>query len=246
MTTLTTAPILAPAFGRANVPDPSDSPGGTWLGGVFYPESDGLPVAENTSQFRWITTIQGGVDDLFRNEPNVFVAGDLLWYPVENSPQISVAPDAMVVFGRPKGDRLSYIQWQENGIAPQVVFEVWSPSNDAAEKTRKHALYERHGVEEFYAYDPGGESMSGAMRASDGRLRPIEPLHGHVSPRLGIRFDLSGPAPVLYRPDGHPILTYVELGAARDQAEQQRQQAEQRAERLAAHLRKLGVDPDAL
>jgi hypothetical protein len=64
--------------------------------------------------------IEGGLDALFDDNPNVFVAGDLLWYPVEGKPSIFTAPDAMVVFGRPKGDRRSYLQWQEGNIPPQV------------------------------------------------------------------------------------------------------------------------------
>ena len=90
---------------------------------IVYPDSDGQPMAEITLQFRWIVTIASGLAALFIDDPNVFVAGDLLWYPVEGKPNIRNAPDVMVVFGRPKGDRGSYMQWVENGIAPQVVFE---------------------------------------------------------------------------------------------------------------------------
>ncbi|MDT9267853.1 MAG: Uma2 family endonuclease, partial [Limnospira sp. PMC 1223.20] len=32
---------------------------------IIYPENDGQPMAENTEQFRWIVTIQGGIDALF-------------------------------------------------------------------------------------------------------------------------------------------------------------------------------------
>lgn len=35
----------------------------------------------------------------------MFVAGDLLWYPVEGDNVTRAAPDAMVVLGKPKGDR---------------------------------------------------------------------------------------------------------------------------------------------
>ena len=45
----------------------------------------------------------------------------LLWYAVEGDNKIRQAPDAMVAFGRPKGYRGSYRQWEEGGIAPQVV-----------------------------------------------------------------------------------------------------------------------------
>jgi len=123
-------------------------------GPIIYPESDGRPIAENTKQFRWIVTIEGGLEALFRDAPDVFVAGDLLWYPVEGRPDICTAPNAMVVFGRPKGDRRAYLQWLEGGIAPQVVFEVLSPSNTVAELVRKFQFYDRYGVEEYYLYDP--------------------------------------------------------------------------------------------
>ena len=45
---------------------------------VVYPESDGLPLANNTEQFRLILTIQGNIDLIFADNPNVFVIGDLL------------------------------------------------------------------------------------------------------------------------------------------------------------------------
>ena len=82
---------------------------------IDYPDDDGQPMSENTLQFKWIVMIKEGLETLFRHDPNVFVAGDLLWYPEEGKPKIRQAPDAMVVFGRPKGDRGSYRQWEEGG-----------------------------------------------------------------------------------------------------------------------------------
>ena len=78
---------------------------------VFYPSSDGKPMAENTLQWEWIVLTKSGLDTLFADRPDVFVASDLLWYPVEGQPKICIAPDVMVVFGRPKGYRGSYRQW---------------------------------------------------------------------------------------------------------------------------------------
>src|SRR5512135_3829161 len=86
---------------------------------VQYPDSNGEPMAENTLQYEWITTIKGGLDAVFRDDPDAFVAGDLLWYPVEGDNTTRMAPDAMVALGRPKGHRGSYMQWREGGIAPQ-------------------------------------------------------------------------------------------------------------------------------
>jgi len=225
---------------------------------VNYPDSDGRPMSDNTKQFRWIVTIEGGIDVLFADDPDVFVAGDLLWYPVEGDNATRTAPDVLVAFGRPKGERGSYQQWREAGIAPQVVFEVLSPGNRPAEITRKLGFYERYGVEECYIYDPDWGDLTGWHRA-DGRWQEIPTMAGWVSPRLGVRFELTGGELELYRPDGRRFVTYVELSRQREQAEAQaeqarqqaesaRQQAEsarQRAERLEVRLRALGIDPDA-
>ncbi len=102
-----------------------------------YPESDGKPMAENTLQFQWIVTIKEGLARAFAARPDIFVAGDLLWYPVEGRPDICAAPDAMVAIGRPQGYRGCYKQWEEEGIGPQVVFEVLSPNNRFGEMFRK-------------------------------------------------------------------------------------------------------------
>jgi Uma2 family endonuclease len=217
---------------------------------IVYPESDGQPMADNTKQFRWIVTIKEGLEALFADDPDVFVAGDLLWYPVEGRPDIRQAPDVLVAFGRPKGDRGSYLQWREDDIPPQVVFEIMSPGNTVAEMTRKFRFYERYGVEEYYVYDPDSGELSGWQR-QDELLEELEEMVGWVSPRLGIRFDLEGTELVLHRPDGERFATYVELMAQRDQAEQRAEEAERRAEeaeeraqRYLAQLRALGVEPE--
>ncbi len=196
---------------------------------VTYPESDGMPMAENTEQFQWIVLIKENLEALFRDDPNVFIAGDLLWYPVQGDNRTRVAPDAMVVFGRPKGKRGSYKQWEEDNRAPQVVVEILSPSNRAGEMTNKYLFYTRFGVEEYYLYDPETNTLDGWQREGN-LLVPIEPMDGWVSPRLGVRFDLRGAKLVLYRPDGQPFLSFTELEQRAEQERTARAQAEQRAE----------------
>lgn len=219
---------------------------------IIYPESDGQPMADNTQQFRWIVLLKENLECLFAADPQVFVAGDLLWYPVEGQPEIRVAPDVMVIWGRPKGDRGSYRQWQEEGIPPQVVFEVLSPGNTLKEMTKKLQFYDRYGVEEYYIYDPDRHELTGLQRL-DGHLAVIEEMADWTSPRLGIRFQLTDQTLEIFYPDGRRFLTTVELAQQAEQerqrAEQEQQRAEQerqRADRLAARLRELGIDPDSL
>ncbi len=216
-------------------------------------------MSDNTKQFRWIVTIKENLDLLFADNPDVFVAGDLLWYPVEGSNTIRIAPDAMVAFGRAKGDRGSYQQWKEGNIPPQVVFEILLPGNRMGEMTKKLKFYERYGVEEYYIYDPDKIDFTGWLRQGD-NLELIEEIQGWTSPRLGIKFELEPHTLLIYRPDGDKFLEFGELDEQRRAAQQRAERAEleatmarqdteaakQDVAKLAAKLRELGVNPDQL
>jgi len=231
---------------------------------VIYPDHDGQPMADNTKQFRWIVVIKENLEWLFADDPAVFVAGDLLWYPIEGNNKIRTAPDAMIIFGRPKGDRGSYQQWKEGNIAPQVVFEILSPGNTRTEMERKLLFYDRHGVEEYYLYDPDTNEFQGWLR-TEGYLDAIEPIEPWISPRLKIRFETSSEELEIYRPDGNRFLGYVEIARNAEQERQRADQAEaaleeaesaleeaesaleaerQRSQALAERLRATGIDPD--
>jgi Uma2 family endonuclease len=212
---------------------------------IHYPDSDGQPMADNTKQFRWITVIQYNLEWLFSKNEEVFVAGNLLWYPVEGNNKIRQAPDVMIAFGRPKGDRGSYQQWKEAGISPQVVFEILSPGNTLKEMQRKQIFYDRYGVEEYYVYDPDHNDLSGCLRGETG-LEVIETLVDWVSPRLGICFKPSETDLQLLRPDGTPFRSYSEISQELEQERARAEQERERADRLAQRLRELGVDPDSL
>jgi len=212
---------------------------------LLYPESDGQPIADNSIQFRWIVVLADNLSALFAQRDDVRVGGNQFWYPEERNEKKRVAPDVFVVFGRPKGDRSSYKQWEEENVPMTVVFEVLSPSNGGLEMIEKHAFYDENGVEEYYIYDPEKNSLFVYVRRVETLVR-VRKLHDFVSPRLGIRFDLSGPEMVVYRPDGRRFLTFEELDAERkqllqraEQAEQRAEHAEQRAERLAELTRKV-------
>lgn len=213
---------------------------------IVYPDRDGNPMSDNTLQFEWIVTLKENLDVLLPD----FVAGDLLWYPVEGDNKTRQAPDVLVALGRPKGYRGSYKQWLEGGVAPQVVFEVLSPGNTLPEMYRKLIFYDLHGVAEYYVYDPDEKVLS-VYHRRDGRLSEVDFGGDLTSPLLGVRFKLTDELEV-YRPDGERFLRFGELRARLNQtstaleAEKQRAETErQRSEALAAKLRALGIDPEA-
>ncbi len=247
---------------------------------IQLPDSDGQPMADNTLQYEWISTLKWGLELLFAARHDVFVAGDHLIYPVMPDPGADVetevvrfAPDVYVAFGRPKGYRGSYKVWEEYDIFPQVVFEVWSPSNRPQQMDEKRAAYEEYGAEEYYIVYPEHPAFVEGWVRRDGQFVQLDNLKDWISPRLGIRFQLDRGHLSVIRPDGTPFLTYLELADQRtdararaqdatDRAEQEAnraeheraraeheakraESAEQRAARLAAKLRELGLDPDA-
>lgn len=213
-----------------------------------YPDSDGQPMADNTLQFQWIVLLKENLDRLFADNPEVFVAGDLLWYPVEGQSKIRGAPDVMVIFGRPKGYRGSYIQHQEEGIAPQVVFEILSPSNTMQEFENKRVFYETYGVEEYYLYNPYDLELMGWLRQKN-RLQPIEQIANWQSPRLKIIFDVKlGKELTVRTPSGEAFRSFDESENQRqaekmraDLAEQRQQMAEEQLQ-IAEQGRKLAEE----
>lgn len=229
---------------------------------IEYPDSDGLPMADTTLQWSWMVLIKENLERLFVKDPNVFVAGDLLWYPVEGDNRLRIGPDVMVAFGRPKGYRGSYQTWREGNQPPHVVFEVVSPCNTQAELLDKEDFYDKHGVEEYYIYDPERGTLGGYQRR-DTAWVAIPNMQNWVSPRLQVRFQLDGCELVLIGPDGRQFVSLAETDQQRQEAEdranratiradravaraaqEQARAAHARAERLAQRLRSLGIDPD--
>jgi Uma2 family endonuclease len=229
---------------------------------VIYPESDGKPMADNTLQWDWMVIIVSELREIFAGQ-EVFIAGDLFWYPVKGSPRIVTAPDGLVAFGRPPGYRGSYRQWEEGNVAPHVVFEVLSPNNTDDEMADKLAFYDRHGVEEYYFIDPYEPTALGYVR-QNGTLTLVDELSGFVSPRLKVRFELEPDEVRIFGPDGREFQDRIDrvqqieddlrnasanLSQTSHELEQARKAADEAGRMSEAYrkkLRELGIDPDQL
>ncbi|NJR26600.1 MAG: Uma2 family endonuclease, partial [Richelia sp. CSU_2_1] len=117
---------------------------------------------------------------------------------------------------------------------------------------QKFRFYERYGVEEYYLYDPQAIEMTGWQRVEE-KLEEIEQIDGWVSPRLGVRFQLSETQLQMFGPSGEPFMSFVEIARLRQEAEARAEQAEtlleqerSRSQALEARLREMGIDPDRL
>lgn len=218
-------------------------------GEIIYPVDNGEPLSNDTEHLKWITFLKNGLEDWFADRQDVFVAADLLWYPIEGRPDICKAPDVMVVMNHPAGDRESYKQWQENGRQPDVVFEFISKSNTADEMMDKLDFYSDMGCQEFFIYDYRRGKFN-AFRRNGGNClqkKPAETDGTWFSHVLGMSFGLDENGRLwVRRPDGRLMETQRQILARAEQEAARAQQEAARADLLAAKLRELGIDPDSV
>ncbi len=93
-----------------------------------------------------------------------------------------------VAFGRPKGHRGSYKLWEEEGVFPQVIFEVWSPSNRIQQMEDKRTAYEQYGAEEYYVVYPERPAFVEGWVRKDDKLVRIGDIKTWWRSRLGYPF----------------------------------------------------------
>lgn len=207
---------------------------------VYYPESDGTPVAETELHFEELVYVWQALKERFESEPDVFVGANLFLYYQKGVPSAVVAPDGFVVKGVPKllpggRRRRKYLLWEEGGKTPCFVLETTSESTRGEDTGSKKEDYERLGVDEYFQFDPLGDYLNPRLqgfRLVAGRYRPMRP-----NPDGSLVSQTTG---VVFRPDGTqlrltdavtgaPLLRKEEETKARRQAEKARQQAERKA-----------------
>ena len=201
---------------------------------AYYPESDGEPMAETDTHRKQMMYLLDALEDYFRDDPNVYVAGNLFVYYEEGDPTEVVAPDVFVVKGVAKRDRRIYQVWKEDK-GPDVIFELTSRSTRQKDLGPKKGTYEMLGVEEYFLFDPFGEYLEPRLvgfRLAEWGYRRIEeePL---VSQVLGLELRVEGEMLRLVDPTtGEKLLTPLE-------AQEARRRAEAEVERLQAELARL-------
>jgi Uma2 family endonuclease len=221
---------------------------------VYYPESDGEPMAETDTHRKQMTYLIDALEDYFRNAPNVYVAGNLFVYYREGEPTRVVAPDVFVVKGVPKGNRRTYQVWNEEK-GPDVVFELTSRGTQREDLGPKKGIYEMLKVKEYFIFDPLEEYLKPQLvgfRLEKRGYQRIEetPL---VSQVLGLALRVEGEMLRLVDPaTGEKLLTTLEAQEARRRAEalsaqeaEARRRAEAEVGQLQAELARLRTTGEA-
>lgn len=215
-------------------------------GEVFYPETDGEPMAETDKHRDLLMELIEGLKRFYSEDAEVYVTGNIMFYYMEGIPEECVAPDVMVCFGIPKGDRRIYKLWEEK-VAPSVVIELASHSTFKKDRTDKRELYESLGVKEYFIYNPEYPKTLPSLigyRLTSGEYEKMHVENGRLfSQVLGLELVDTGNTLRLFNPQVDNVLpNFAELANAANRAENERNlrlQAEGEIERLKAQLAKL-------
>ena len=216
---------------------------------VFYPSSDGKPMAENMWQSR---AILHAVCDLEAARPRALVAADILVYPEEGNNKNAIAPDVLVALELGTESRASYFVWKE-GKPPDCVLEVASPSTQAEDRGGKRRRYAAMGVPEYWLFDPKGDAYPRGtprlqgLRLADGEYVPLPSLlaDGAQWIRSGVLgLDVRVEGELLRFRDattGRDVPHRPEVQAAAEREAAARSAAEARVAQLEAALRRSRV-----
>ena len=237
------------------------------------PCDDGVPL--ETQRHKWqmdllIDTISPWLDQ----REDGYVNGNMFIYfsTAQLKNQDFKGPDFFAVLDVAKGERKSWVTWEE-GKAPDVVIELLSESTSQIDKTEKKQIYQdKLRVPEYFWYDPFDTQDLAGFVLLDGVYEPIQPNEKEwlISRRLGLALvrwegQYKGITAVWIRwatLDGMLLPTPQELAKKAEQkaeeaqqkakkaeqkaeeAQQKAEEAEQKAERMAAKLRELGINPE--
>ena len=146
-------------------------------GEIFYPEEDGQPMAVSDLHRRILIRTLLVLEEHFKQDPDVYISGDILMYYVEGDPGKSISPDVLVTFGVHKKNRPIYKVWEE-GKAPDFVMEFSSKNTYRTDLGKKSEIYALLGIQNYFLYDAEDRYLSPPLMGFeliDGSYVPITP-----------------------------------------------------------------------
>ncbi|AFY53177.1 hypothetical protein Riv7116_0583 [Rivularia sp. PCC 7116] len=193
---------------------------------VFYPSSDGEPVAETHIHLYAILTTLEVLRQYLQGQQATVLVNQFLYY-AQGFPKLRVAPDVMVIFDVEPGGRDNYKIWEE-GKVPSVVFEMTSKGTQKQDIEQKKLLYEQLEVQEYWLFDPKGEWIEEKLRGYRLQGESFQLITDSRSEPLKLRLTIEDELIGCYREDtGEKLLIPDELAAKLSEETQRANEAEQ-------------------
>ncbi|MCA9794857.1 MAG: Uma2 family endonuclease [Candidatus Eremiobacteraeota bacterium] len=178
-----------------------------------YPTSDGKPMAETDLHRDQMFLLIQTLSDYYRDDPRVYVSGNILLFYQQGDKRKHLAPDVLVVKGIDKRRRNHYLLWRE-GKAPDVVFEITSASTRQEDLGKKHRLYAWMGVREYVLFDPRQEYLEPRLRLLRLAGETYVPVVGKLFlETLGLELVIVDDQLRLMEPNGSLLATPTERAA---------------------------------
>lgn len=209
---------------------------------IYYPESDGQPMAETDIHRDLMNDSIKSLQFHFENEENVYVTGNIMFYTHEGNPTKVTSPDLIVVRGVKKGDRRVFKLWEEK--PPTVVIEFSSRKTWKEDLQKKWKLYQDIGVSEYYIFDPEYDYLEEpllAYKLINGELVEVEVKDRKVySEALELEVVDTGVTLRFFNPKtGEFLPTPLEEHRARLYEQEARERAEEELARLRSELEQM-------
>lgn len=217
---------------------------------IIFPPSDlysDEPPLETELHLRQILLLIQSLEQFWQDRNDFYAFGNLTVYysPKQRKSEDFRGPDFFVVLGTERKPRKSWVVWEEEGKYPNVIVEILSDSTAETDRGLKKQIYQdTFRTPDYFWLDPNSLEFAG-FHLVDGQYQPIQPNpQGWLwSQQLQLFLGIQERQLRFFTPEGQLLLSPEELA----QAKQQRAtEAEARNQKLAAKLRELGIDPDAL
>lgn len=204
---------------------------------IFYPESDGEPMAETDFHAKLLIYLRTALEMFFAEREDVYITGNIMFYYVEGEPKEVISPDVMVCFGIPKGNRRSYKTWDENDVVPSIVIEISSRGTWKKDRVEKRALYAMLGVKEYFIFNPldlKSDFSFVAFQLKNGEYDALEITNGRVrSEVLDLELVVKNNTLRLFNPTANKFLkTTEELAEAVGELGEENSELKTEIERL--------------
>ena len=203
---------------------------------IFYPETDGKPMAETDIHREQMNYLIESLKLFFQSRKDVYISGNIMFYYEEGNTRKVFSPDVMVCFGVSSEIRRIYKIWEEKQF-PQVIFEISSRSTWGEDLNTKWLLYRQFGVKEYYIFDPEYDYLPEplvAYRLKRGELKQVPVKNGRIfSKELELEIVDTGEGLRLFDPVAKEFLgTLAEEHQARLEAEAEIARLREDIERL--------------